>query len=56
MIYCFKILRDGKFIHSSVDFSTLKCSSENPPRFFGEPSKVLQRTLQGSPEKTPMFS
>ena len=56
MIYCFKILRDGKFIHSSVDFSTLKCSSENPPRFFREPSKVLRRTLQGSSENPPRFS
>ena len=55
MIYCFKILRDGKFIHSSVDFSTLKCSSENPPMFSGEACTVLRRSVHCSPEKRALF-
>ncbi|MBR7167634.1 MAG: hypothetical protein IKD33_02355, partial [Bacteroidales bacterium] len=35
---------------------TLQGSLENPPRFFGEPSKVLWRTLQGSRKNSQRFS
>ena len=47
------ISKDYSFV---VCFLIPKCSWEKTPRFSGEDSKVLGRTLQGSLENPPRFS